>query len=141
MAEEAQAKVQASIKQFVNTVDQQHLRAMERSMHECAANCCSNKTASIDQVHSCVEKCQAPTFKAQRFVQTELERFQEGLSRCVLQCQEDIKDLVTPNASDAEIAKFRSDFEACAVKCCDQNIARLPQISKRVEETLAAGKF
>ena len=133
--------MQSSIKQFVNDVDKQHLRGMERAMHQCAAECTGNTTASIDEVHGCVERCQAPTFRAQKFVQQELERFQESLSRCVLQCQEDIKDLVTPNASDAEIAKFRADFENCAVKCCDTNIARLPKVSKRVKETLASGKY
>ena len=141
MAEEAQKKVQTAIKKFVNAIDRDHLRRMERGMHECAATCCADENASIDDVHACVERCQAPTFKAQRFVQAELERFQEGLSRCVLQCQEDIKDLVTPSATDAEIAKFRGDFEACAVRCCDGNIARLPQISKKVADTLKSGKY
>lgn len=63
MAEEAQQKVQSSIKSFVNSIDKDHLRDMERKMHECAAKCCGNKEATIDDVHACVERCQAPTFK------------------------------------------------------------------------------
>ncbi len=51
MAEEAQAKVQTSIKAFVDEVDRNHLRKMEKSMHECAARCCSNNVAPIDEVN------------------------------------------------------------------------------------------
>ena len=58
MAEQAQSKVQNAIKSFVNDVDIQLLRKMEKKMHECAALCCSNEKGSIDEVHSCVEKCQ-----------------------------------------------------------------------------------
>jgi hypothetical protein len=38
---------------------------------------------------------QVPTQRAQQYVQAELERFQESLSRCVLQCQDDVKDKVS----------------------------------------------
>jgi 16S rRNA U1498 N3-methylase RsmE len=79
--------------------------------------------------------------KAQRFVQSELERFQESLQRCVSQCQDDIKDKVSPTSSEADITRFRNDFEKCAISCCDKNIERLPSIAKRVKETLQSGKY
>ena len=141
MAEQAQSRVQQSIKTFVNDVDKDHLRPMERTMHLCAADCCGNKTASIDDVHRCVEKCQENTTRAQKFVQGELERFQETLSRCVLQCQDEVKDKVTPNTSEADIAKYRGEFEVCAIACCDKNVGRLPNLTKRVMETLKSGRY
>ena len=51
MAEQAQSRVQQAIKEFVNDVDQTHLRPMERNMHLCAADCCGKTNASIDDVH------------------------------------------------------------------------------------------
>ena len=51
MAEQAQSRVQNSIKEFVNDVDQTHLRPMERNMHLCAAECCGKNNATIDEVH------------------------------------------------------------------------------------------
>ena len=66
----------------------------EKDMHLCAAKCCDSQTSSIDDVHHCVERCQDSTMMAQKFVQSELERFQESLSRCVLQCQDEVKDKV-----------------------------------------------
>lgn len=37
MAQEAQERVQKAIKFFVNDVDRQHLRPMEKAMHDCAS--------------------------------------------------------------------------------------------------------
>lgn len=141
MAEEAQSRVQSAVKSFVNDVDKNHLRTLEKDMHLCAANCCDTTTSSIEDVHRCVERCQDSTMRAQQFVQSELERFQESLSRCVLQCQDEVKDKVTPSTTDAEISKYRTEFEACAIACCDRNVAKLPSISKRVIETLKSSRY
>ncbi len=94
MAEKAQAKVQVSVQRFVEEVDRGGLRRMEKEMHECAARCCAKEDLPIREVHACVEKCSDKTKRAQNLVQGELQRFQEGLSRCVAQCQDDIKDQV-----------------------------------------------
>lgn len=50
MAQEAQNRVQQSMSQFVANLDRKHLRGMEKVMHECAANCCSNENASMEEV-------------------------------------------------------------------------------------------
>ena len=89
----------------------------------------------------CVERCQEGTVRAQKFVQSELERFQEQLSRCVLQCQDEVKDKVTPSTSDADIDKYRLEFEHCAIACCDKNIGKLGPLTRRVKETLMSGKY
>jgi hypothetical protein len=141
MAEQAQSRVQHAIKEFVNDVDQTHLRPMERNMHLCAAECCGKTNATIDDVHRCVERCQEGTVRAQKFVQNELERFQEQLSRCVLQCQDEVKDKVTPSTSDADIDKYRLEFEQCAIACCDKNIGKLGPLTRRVKETLMSGRY
>ena len=92
-------------------------------------------------VNRCVERCQEGTVRAQKFVQSELERFQEQLSRCVLQCQDEVKDKVTPSTSDADIDKYRLEFEQCAIACCDKNIGKLGPLTRRVKETLMSGKY
>jgi len=50
MATEAQVKVNSAVKDFVNTVDRGHLRKMEKRMHECAAQCCGNMVAQVEEV-------------------------------------------------------------------------------------------
>ena len=45
-------------KDFINTIDRSKLRGIERQMHLCAAECCSDGTAQVEDVHRCIEKCQ-----------------------------------------------------------------------------------
>jgi len=139
MAEAAQSRVQSAMKEFINEIDRSRLRNLERDMHLCAAKCCDDPGANIDDVHRCVERCQQPTVRAQQFVQSELERFQEGLSRCVLQCQDEVKDKVGPNTPEAEIRKYRGEFEGCAINCCDKNIKKLPMLMTKLKTTFDSG--
>ncbi|XP_023347450.1 protein FAM136A [Eurytemora carolleeae] len=139
MAEAAQSRVQTAIKDFINEIDRTKLRGLERSMHLCAADCCTDTTATVEDVHRCVEKCQGPTQRSQQYVQSELERFQEALSRCVLQCQDDVKDKVGPNTSETEIRKYRGEFETCAIACCDKNIAKLPNLMEKLKSAFNSG--
>jgi len=141
MAEQAQERVQTGIKNFVNDVDKSHLRPMEKKMHLCAADCCSDPKASIDEVHRCVERCQDGVGRAQKYVQSELERFQETLHRCVLSCQDEVKDKVTPTTSDSDIAKYQKEFELCAIKCCDKNVDKLPGLTEKVKQGLQLGHY
>lgn len=110
-------------------------------MHLCAADCCGDPKASIDEVHRCVERCQDNTVKAQKYVQSELERFQETLHRCVLACQDEVRDKVTPTTPDSEIAKYQKEFEVCAIACCDKNVDKLPSLTKKVGDWLKAGRY
>eukprot|EP00095_Tigriopus_kingsejongensis_P001312 snap_masked-scaffold1226_size54525-processed-gene-0.6 protein:Tk01312 transcript:snap_masked-scaffold1226_size54525-processed-gene-0.6-mRNA-1 annotation:"FAM136A" len=141
MAQAAQTRVETEIKGFVNGVDQRHLRGMEKRMHECAAQCCGQTQIAMDEVHGCVEKCQGDTLRAQRFVQDELARFQDSLSRCVTTCQETVKDKVTPESSEADITSLRGTFEKCAIQCCDTNLARLPDIGRKIDATFKSGQY
>ena len=79
--------------------------------------------------------------RSQNFIQTEMERFNEGLSRCVLSCQDDARDNLSSNSTAAEQDAARADFEACAIRCCDKNIEKLPSIGKKMRVSLESGKF
>ena len=41
-----------------------------------------------------MDRCSGPAQRAQQYVQSELEQFQNSLGRCVQMCQDDIKDKV-----------------------------------------------
>ena len=96
---------------------------------------------SLSDVIACKERCEAPLMRAQKYVQSELERYQESLQRCVLSCQDDIKDKVTPNTSEADIERYRREFDECGIRCCDTSVAKLPALSKRVMEALQSERF
>lgn len=75
-------------------------------MHLCAAKCCEDSTASLDRVQQCVEKCSMPLHNAQNYVQGELEGLQKRLQRCVMDCNDVIKDKMGPNPSDADVSFY-----------------------------------
>lgn len=73
-------------------------------MHKCAAKCCENNEASLDSIQRCVEKCSVPLHNAQNYVQNELEGLQKRLQRCVMDCNDLIKDKMGPNPSDEDVS-------------------------------------
>lgn len=73
-------------------------------MHKCAMQCCENSEATLDRVQHCVEKCSVPLHSAQNYVQNELETLQKRLQRCVMDCNDVIKDKMGPNPSDADVS-------------------------------------
>lgn len=40
-------------------------------MHRCAAKCCDNTTSSMQEVHSCVERCSTLLKDVEHYVQNE----------------------------------------------------------------------
>ncbi|KAF0308304.1 Protein FAM136A [Amphibalanus amphitrite] len=141
MAEAAQERVQTSMTSMVDDIDKSYLRKMQGDMHRCAARCCDDPSSSIDKVHGCIEQCSIPLQKAQHFVQTQMSDIQERLQRCVMQCQDKIKDKVGPNTTEAEVQGYKVEFEECAVKCVDDSIATFPNHARRIKDHLHKRAF
>lgn len=75
-----------------------------------------------------------------RYVQNELERFQGKLQRCVMDCNDKVKDKMPGgNPSESDIAKYTAEFERCAIKCVDNNVEILPSLFKTIKSVLARG--
>ncbi|KAJ9579627.1 hypothetical protein L9F63_004706 [Diploptera punctata] len=141
MVEEQKARVEEAMTKMVNDVDKLYLRKMQADMHRCAASCCENNDLSVERVHQCVENCSLHLNNAQKYVHGEFEHFQNRLQRCVMQCNDEIRDKMGPKPTDAEVNRYSLDFERCAVKCVDSHIALLPTIMKKMKEVLGQGKF
>ena len=109
MAEAAQNRVQSAMKDFINNIDRTKLRPIQKHMYICNAECMDDPSASMEEVSKkeyfrmniiflkvqrCVERCSGPAQRAQQYVQSELEQFQNSLGRCVQMCQDEIKDKV-----------------------------------------------
>lgn len=72
-------------------------------MHRCAARCCEDQTSSIERVQQCVERCSAPLNNAQAYVQKEIDHTQQRLQRCIMECNDDIKDKMGPSPTDSDV--------------------------------------
>ncbi|XP_013777296.1 protein FAM136A-like [Limulus polyphemus] len=139
MAQEAQARVQKAVNSMVEELDKSCLRKMQGDMHRCAASCCDKTGMNIDEVHRCIETCSEKMNKAQNYVQNELSNYQDRIQRCVMQCQDAIRDNVTPETTEAEVQKYRDQFESCVVKCAETHVDMVPGILKRMKNMLEKG--
>lgn len=75
-------------------------------MHKCAAKCCENTEISLERVQQCVETCSTPLNQSQNYVQKEIQHLQNRLQRCVMECNDEIKDKMGPNPSESEVNYF-----------------------------------
>ncbi|KAK7073389.1 hypothetical protein SK128_020357 [Halocaridina rubra] len=137
MVDQAQHRIQEAMTGLVDDLDKTYLRGMQRSMHLCAADCCDKKESSVDQVHRCIESCSTPLTQAQSFVQNELSQFQERLQRCVMVCQDRVRDQVSADTSESQVAVYKAEFEGCAMQCVDDHIQLMPSVKKRIANVLA----
>ncbi|XP_069703624.1 protein FAM136A isoform X4 [Periplaneta americana] len=64
-----------------------------------------------------------------------------GLQRCVMQCNDEIRDKIGPNSTDAEMSQHTLAFERCAAKCVDSHLGLIPTIMKKMSEVLSQGKY
>ena len=74
------------------------------------------------------------------YVQNELERLQNRLQRCVLDCNDQIKDKISTNLSEDQIAKYTGEFDRCAIKCVDTTVDIIPSLFKTMKSVLAKGE-
>ncbi|XP_037786135.1 protein FAM136A-like isoform X1 [Penaeus monodon] len=165
MVDQAQHRIQEAMTTLIDDLDKEYLRGIQRSMHLCAAECCDRKDSSVDQVHRCIESCSTPLTQAQGFVQNELSQFQERLQRCVMVCQDRVRNQVTADTSESQdssqrgssfsmansagsfmrqaalgiggVTVYKAEFEGCAMKCVDDHISLMPSIKKRIAGVLA----
>lgn len=117
------------------------LFSFQVAMHLCAAKCCENTSSSMDTVQNCVERCSLPLNRAQNYVQNELQYFQKRLQRCVMDCNDSVRDRMPASPSNDEITKFTNEFEHCAKQCVDKHVGLLPNLLKTIKNALGKGQI
>jgi len=139
--EEQRKRVEDHMTKMVEEIDKTYLRKMQRDMHRCAAQCCENETYSIQKVHNCVDDCSSSLNKAQQYVQGEFERVQNRLQRCIMECNDNIKDKMGLNPTQREVDKYSEEFEKCATKCVDSYCELLPTLEKTMKKVLSKNEL
>uniref|UniRef100_A0A023FTC3 Putative mitochondrial intermembrane space protein transporter complex n=1 Tax=Amblyomma parvum TaxID=251391 RepID=A0A023FTC3_AMBPA len=136
MAEEAARRVQTAVDNLVKELEGSHLRRILGNVHRCAVKCCDDSSLSMESARACVMNCSEPLEKAQSKVEGELGNFQERIRMCVVQCENDVRDQLNPQTTEAEAVKFRGQYDACVSKCADKHIGLLPQLLQRLKDSL-----
>lgn len=133
MAEVHQARVQTVIEDMVQNLERDHIRKMQGRMFKCSAECCEASTDSMSQVHHCIERCHTPLAQAQGLVTSELEKFQDRLSRCTMHCSDKAKDLLDSGAKEPAA---RALMEGCVGSCVDDHVNLIPSMTRRLKDNL-----
>ncbi|XP_023233554.1 protein FAM136A-like [Centruroides sculpturatus] len=141
MAHEAQTRVQTALNNLLQDLDKSHLRKMQGDMHRCAAKCCDLNTASMEEVHQCIQNCSKNVSVAQSYVENELTNYQGRIERCVLQCRDNIQDKMSTSPSEKDMKAFESQFHDCIGKCADTHVELLPTLLKKMREMLSKGNY
>ncbi|CAE1286452.1 unnamed protein product [Acanthosepion pharaonis] len=110
---------------MISQLDQEHLRKMQGEMYRCGAKCCDQQNLSMDEVHRCIDRCSEPVNRAQALIQNEIQMFQDRLQRCALACQDQVRDKMSPGATEADISRYRHELESCilrnVLRCCEMS--------------------
>ncbi|XP_078034976.1 protein FAM136A [Augochlora pura] len=141
MVEEQRRRVEEHMSKMVEQIDKSYIRKMQGDMHRCAATCCDNETYSMQKVHHCVENCSTSLNKAQHYIQGEFERVQNRLQRCVMDCNDKIKDQMGPHPTQSDVDRYSDEFDKCATKCVDSYLDMLPTLEKTMKKVLASKKY
>ncbi|XP_059497107.1 protein FAM136A isoform X1 [Stegostoma tigrinum] len=102
-------------------------------MFQCSADCCENANASMEEVHQCIERCHAPLAQAQATVTGELERFQNRLQRCMMDCNDRAKDAFNSGVKEPDV---RLKADSCVSKCVDDHAVLIPSMTRTLKESL-----
>ncbi|KAK7477072.1 hypothetical protein BaRGS_00031658 [Batillaria attramentaria] len=137
----AQARVQKAVNSMVSSLDKDSLRKLQADMYRCSTKCCEDKITSLEEVQQCIDSCSTRVNNAQNYIQSEIQMFQNRLQRCVLSCEDKIRDKISSTTNEGDMAKFRKEVEACAVKCADEHVNVIPQITKKMLNNLSSEKF
>ncbi|KYO44136.1 protein FAM136A [Alligator mississippiensis] len=135
MAEAQQSRVQEAVDGMVQRLERESIRKMQGNMFRCSASCCDNDKVGMQQVHQCIERCHAPFARAQSIVTSELERFQDRLTRCTMHCSDKAKDMLDSGSKEQQV---KQHLEACVTKCVDDHMQLIPGMTKKMKESLAA---
>ncbi|KAF7404863.1 protein FAM136A-like [Vespula maculifrons] len=138
MVAEQRRRVEDLMTRMIEEMDKAYLRRMQGNMHRCAATCCDNESYSILQVQNCVENCSSSLNEAQNYVQNEFVRIQNRLQRCVMDCNDTIKDKMSSNLTQHEVDRYSEEFDKCATKCVDTYCDLLPSLEKSMKNVLSS---
>ena len=115
--------------------EREHLGKMQGLMFRCSAGCCEDSQASMQQVHQCIACCHAPLAQAQALVTSELEKFQDGLARCTMHCNDKAKDSIDAGSKELQVKR---QLESCVTKCVDDHMNLIPTMTKKMKESLSS---
>eukprot|EP01039_Chlorochromonas_danica_P002214 gene2214-2417_t len=131
--QELQLKLQKAVDAMMEKVEREKIRPQQRNAHLRIANCFANSRASSQEVEGCANNCFVPLQHIQSVVQREMNQFQDRLSRCSMDCQDQAKDKFAHSQDEAGAQKFMYN---CMSSCVDKHLTLLKSVQSNVERDI-----
>ncbi|KAL1779621.1 FAM136A [Sigmodon hispidus] len=119
MEEVQQLQVQEAVDAMVKSVERENIWKMQGLMFRCSASCCEDNQASMQQA----------------LVTSELERFQDRLTRCTMHCNDKAKDSIDAGNKEVQVKR---QLDSCVIKCVDDYMHLIPTMTKKMKESLSS---
>lgn len=136
--EESAKRYERKIHEAYDEIDKSHIRKMQKSMHLCAVSCCDDTTGSFKDVQNCVDSCVVPLNNAQQYLKNEFQDFQNRVQRCLMSCNDKVRDTMDLEKNKTSVDKYKLDYEQCANSCLTRYSDMLPSVLFKIRTTLDA---
>ncbi|XP_069140215.1 protein FAM136A-like [Argopecten irradians] len=137
--EAAQARVQNAVTLHSEELEKGQIRAIEAEMYKCNLKCVENKSYTVEDKDRCLERCSSRMMQIQKYVNSEMENYQNRIQRCAMDCQDKARDQMTSKKGDAD--KIRGEMEQCMIKCADSHVELAGTMFKRMAKSIAKNQF
>ena len=119
--EQLNRKLQAAVDAMLQSIDANKMRPMQKKTYLAMAACFDSKTASTQQIESCLNSSSHSVKVSQQIIQQEMNQFQGRLQRCAADCEDSVRDK-NPNLSDqASIERAQGQMTTCMSSCVGEN--------------------
>ncbi len=134
--EETARKYEHQLQETYNEIDKSHIRRIQKNVFDCSSACCDNTTASYEEIQKCVERCTTPLHTAQEYIKSEFEDFQNRVQRCLMVCNDKVKEKMEREKVKEFSGKYRTEYEECAISCLSKHKELLSMMTHRIRDTL-----
>lgn len=119
--EQLNRKLQSAVDTMLQSVDANKMRPMQKKTYLAMAACFDNKSASSQQIESCLNSSSHSVKVSQQIIQQEMNQFQSRLQRCAADCEDSVRDR-NPNMNDqASVDKMQGQMVTCMSSCVGES--------------------
>lgn len=134
------AKIEGEAKVTMDEIERTLLRPISRNSYACILKCHDDAgtRGTSEQLQHCAQNCQRNFQMSQSIMQQEVNQFQERLNRSMMQCQDEARDLMTPDiqSNPNQMRKIEDKIVKCMSKTVDHHIGLLKPLKKRIADQL-----
>uniref|UniRef100_A0A1B6CYS9 Protein FAM136A n=1 Tax=Clastoptera arizonana TaxID=38151 RepID=A0A1B6CYS9_9HEMI len=137
MLEQYRKKIEVSLKDAVEEIDRTSFRKKRIDMFKCSIKCCEDTSLTSEESQECLTNCSVHYQECMAHVQSEMNKLQNRMQRCIMQCNDDVSDNIGSNPTQLQMENYRNQFQSCAATCVNKYMGIIPEFVSRMKEVLS----